>query len=640
MIRFLTGMACALMCASGSLAQIDTYAAAPRIWHASLSPDGDHLATGCSPRGDREICLYDLTGAAQPTVIASPEGGHITGFYWPSPTHLIYFVESMQRRATSSGMRLVRFSQPLSYSLERQNSEMLMAQAGIISSLINSDDTVAVQLTYELDDRARAGSRIGNNNDFGTVVYEMDLDDGTRNGRLEISSGSTIDYVMTPEGELVLDVRYDDESGEYSIYRARGNRSRPIFERTYSGELPTIYGTIDDAASVVIRLPREGLRRLNIASGELTPFNIGDIDVSRTRPIVDEYTSSVVGFGYIDDLPEQIFTDRQLAGLHAELKQILTESSVTIATWTVARDKLVVIGQDPGQPASYYLLDMNSGALGLLDTEVTIPEGTHIGRRVAMPFTASDGLTIPAYVTLPPGQGVNDGPFPLIVMPHGGPQSRDMADYDWWAAYYASLGYVVLHPNFRGSEGYGPDFIEAGYGGFGTRMIDDIIDGAHVLQEQGLAREGQYCASGWSYGGYAALMVALRDPDNVACVISYAGVTNPGFLMRDQSNLEITTRYWEQYMGPRYGDAAHLASITPTDRASEFRAPLLVIHGEDDLTVPIGQMIQLQSAVGTRNGSQFISLGDENHQMRNLSSRQRVLRESTEFLAEHLPVSE
>tara|TARA_R110002073_G_scaffold319869_3_gene494724 strand:+ start:587 stop:2506 length:1920 start_codon:yes stop_codon:yes gene_type:complete len=636
-MRVLTGLACALVMAGIAAAQVDLFAAAPRIWDASLSPDGDHLATGCSPRGDREICIYDLTGASQPAVIPSPDGGHITGFYWPSPTHLIYFVESMQQRPTGAGLRLLRIRQPIAYSLRTQSSVMLMAQAGIISSLINSDDEVAVQITWQLDDNPNAGSRLGNRDDFGTVVYEMDLDDGTRNGRLEASVGSTIEYVMTPEGELVLDVRYDDESTVYSIYRARGNRSRPIFERDYPGDLPHIYGTVDGASAVAIWLPREGLRRMDVSTGEMTSFNIGTVDVSRTEPIVDEYASTVVGFSYIDDLPRQVFTDPELAGLQTELAQILTEDSVTITTWTADRSKLVVVGQDPGQPANYYLLDMTSGALGLLDTAVAIPDGTTIGDRVAVSYPASDGLTIPAYVTLPPGETLESGPFPLIVMPHGGPQSRDMADYDWWAAYYASLGYVVLHPNFRGSEGYGAEFIEAGYGGFGTRMIDDIVEGAHFLQAEGIAREGAYCTSGWSYGGYAALMAALRDSDHVACVISFAGVGNPFALMGEPGELEINRRYWEQYMGPRFGDAAAQAEITPSLRGGEFQAPMLVIHGADDLTVPVGQWRQLRDAVGDRNGSRFILLDDENHQMRNLSSRQRVLQESTDFLAEHFP---
>jgi dienelactone hydrolase len=636
-MRVLVGLILASVLSGQAAAQIEVYAATPRIWGASLSPDGAHLATGCSPNGDRSICIYDLIGGAAPIVIPAPDDAHMTGFYWPSPTYLIYRVESMQRRPTSSGMRTLRFSQPVSYSMATGRSSLLMAQARFASSLTDRDDRVAVEVTYALDNDARTGSNIGSSDDYGTVVYEMNLANGRTTRRLRTSSGSTFGFMMTPTGEFVLDVRQDDDSGVFSIGRIRSNSVDIIYSSRFEAEPPAVLGMIEGGAAALVRMPRDGLRRFDIETGELSAFDVGGMDVSRTSPIIDEYSSEVVGFDYIDDLPRQIFLAQDLRELQAELRQILTEDSVTIIAWSDNRDKLVVVGEDSGQPANYYLLDLTSGGLGLLDTELVMPEGSRMGARVAIEYPASDGLVIPAYITLPPGQTQADGPFPMIVMPHGGPEDRDTATYNWWSAYYASLGYVVLHPNFRGSRGYGQDFIEAGYGEFGGRMIEDIVDGAHYLQSQGIAREGQYCTSGWSYGGYAALMVALRDPENVACAISFAGVTDPFALMGNPDSDATSTRYWEQYMGPRFGSAAYETSITPVDRASEFRAPLLVIQGDVDVTVPPGQMLQLRNAMSGRADARFIMLEDENHQMRHLSSRVRVLEESTAFLNQYLP---
>lgn len=636
-MRVVLGLILASVLSGQATAQIEVYAATPRIWGASLSPDGGHLATGCSPTGDRSICIYDLVGGAAPIVIPAPDDAHMTGFYWPSPTYLIYRVESMQRRATSSGLRTLRFSQPVSYSMATGRSTLLMAQARFASSLTDRDDRVAVEVTYALDNDARAGSNIGSSDDYGTVVYEMNLANGRTTRRLRTSSGSTFGFMMTPTGEFVLDVRQDDDSGVFSIGRIRNNSVDIIYSSRFEAEPPAVLGMIEGGAAGLVRMPRDGLRRFDIETGELSAFDVGGMDVSRTSPIIDEYSSEVVGFDYIDDLPRQIFLAQDLRELQAELRQILTEDSVTIITWSENRDKLVVVGEDAGQPANYYLLDLTTGGLGLLDTEMTMPEGSRMGDRVAIEYPASDGLVIPAYLTLPPGRTQADGPFPLIVMPHGGPEDRDTGSYDWWAAYYASRGYLVLHPNFRGSRGYGQDFIEAGYGEFGGKMIDDIVDGAHYLQAQGIARAGQYCTSGWSYGGYAALMTALRDPENVACAISYAGVTDPFALMARPGGEETSMRYWQQYMGPRFGNEANQTAITPADRAADFRTPLLVIQGDVDVTVPPGQMLQLRNAMSGRPDARFIMLEDENHEMRQLSSRVRVLEESTAFLDQYLP---
>ncbi|WP_339742640.1 alpha/beta fold hydrolase [uncultured Maricaulis sp.] len=633
------GLVLALILSGPGAAQVETYAAMPRIWSADISPDGSHLATGCSPRGLREICIYDLESGAAPIVIPAPEGGRMTGFSWPSDSYLVYYVTSVQTLPTREGLRTWTLNQPIAYSVATGRSEMLMVGSNMVSPLIGDDDRIAVQITYALDTRARTGSRIESRDDFGTVVYEMNLQNGRRVRRLHVSTDSAFDYVMNQAGEAVLEARFVDETGQYTINRSGRGSHEAIYSGIFNGEIPAIYGLADGGRATAVRIPGLGLRRLDIASGEVSRFDVGDVDVSLMDPIVDDYAMDVVGFTYVDDLRRQIFTNPELAAVHAELRQILTEDSITITAWNRDWTKLVVVGEDSGQPANIYLLDLTSGGLGLLDVETVLPEGQAPSPRNRFDYTASDGLAIEAYVTLPPGQTQADGPFPLIVMPHGGPQARDTAGYGWWSSFYASLGYAVLQPNFRGSDGYGYDFLEAGYGGFGTRMIDDIIDGAHALQQSGLARPGAYCASGWSYGGYAALMVALRDPENVACAISFAGVTDPFAILESRNSLEISVRYWEQFMGDRYGNRAQQGTITPAERAADFRAPLLIMHGELDTTVPYGQFRLMYNAMEGRSNARFVTLPGEDHYLSNPQARATVLRESQAFLDENFPAN-
>ncbi|MED5548528.1 MAG: alpha/beta fold hydrolase [Pseudomonadota bacterium] len=642
----LAGIAAVAMSFASAQAQdqLENYAALPRIWDAELSPDGSMLATGCSPRGLREICIFNLA-TGERSVIPQPDGASITGFFWPSSEHLVYWISSYQRvggqMAGESGFTAVR---AVSYGVEDRSNAVLLGQysnvtglGDITSALVGRDDAVAIELTLAVDQSANTGSRFGDRRTNETVAYAVRLEDGRMDEVLHTSNASVLEFVLDAEGELVAEVWFDDTNGRYSIQGASGQRRTEIYSAVHDVERPDIYGLVDGGAALAVFFPQTGLQRLNLETGEVSAFVVDGQEVLNVDPVLDRITREVVGFSYADSLPRQIFLDGDLAGLLAELEQILTEDSVVISAWSQNREKFVVIGRDAGMPANYYLLDLTTGGLGLLDVEMALPEGaSHTSRRQII-YPASDGLEIEAWLTLPPGAAPSAGNHPLIVLPHGGPQARDIGTFDWWPAYYASLGYAVLQPNYRGSFGRGHEFIAAGYGGFGTRMIDDIVDGARYLEAEGIARSGGYCAVGASYGGYAALMMALRDADNVACVVTFAGVTHPFALLGGRGNSSYV-RFWEAYMGSRFEDRDYQNLISPMARAGEISQPVLVMHGDQDTTVPYVQMEMLERAAEGRPNIRFVTLAGEDHYLSNAQARRVLLERSGAFLSEHLPV--
>ena len=223
-----------------------------------------------------------------------------------------------------------------------------------------------------------------------------------------------------------------------------------------------------------------------------------------------------------------------------------------------------------------------------------------------------------AYLTLPPGKTRADGPFRIVLMPHGGPEARDDASDDWLAQAVACAGYAVLQPNFRGSAGYGSDFRDAGYGEFGGKMVLDVIDGATKLIEEGIGASDGHCAMGWSYGGYSALMTALLDADRTKCAISINGVTDPFELIYTGP---VSLAYWEQYLGDIYKTPKDQKSaITPRDRVSEYRAPLLLIHGKEDTTVTY-----YQSSMFARSAprAELVAIEGDDHGLFNSASRKK-----------------
>ncbi len=179
----------------------------------------------------------------------------------------------------------------------------------------------------------------------------------------------------------------------------------------------------------------------------------------------------------------------------------------------------------------------------------------------------------------------------MVIFPHGGPESRDSADFEWWSQFMASRGYAVLQPNFRGSAGYGWKFQSAGFDQWGRAMQDDITDGVKALIADGTADPRRICIVGASYGGYAALAGAAFTPDLYRCAVSVEGVSN----LIDFQNSGKREAYWTTRIGDVDKNTDALNAASPALHADQVRVPILLMHGEKDVTVPIDQ-----SFAGTR----------------------------------------
>src|SRR5262249_55735345 len=144
-----------------------------------------------------------------------------------------------------------------------------------------------------------------------------------------------------------------------------------------------------------------------------------------------------------------------------------------------------------------------------------------LGAMTAVNQPARDGTVLRTYLTLPPNRGGKN--LPLIVLPHGGPWTRDFMQYDYWVQFLANRGYAVLQPNYRGSTGFGRDFLRRAQGQWGKAMQEDLEDTVAWAVKEGIADPKRVCIMGGSYGGYAALMGIVKTPDLYRCAISLAG---------------------------------------------------------------------------------------------------------------------
>ncbi len=264
-----------------------------------------------------------------------------------------------------------------------------------------------------------------------------------------------------------------------------------------------------------------------------------------------------------------------------------------------------------------------------------LPED-ELGASFATSYDARDGKTIPAFVTLPPGvNSLADAKnIPFVINPHGGPAARSFLGYDSVAQFFATRGYGVLQMNFRGSAGYGLEFEKAGRREWGQLMQDDVTDGVNWLINEGVADPDRIAIYGASYGGYTALMGAVRTPELYQCAISFAGVTNLPSLVAGA----YKDSYISKLVGDRFKEAAVLRQNSPLHRADSFRIPVLLIHGRIDFVVPYEHSEDLNFRLKAADKEvEFVTLPQTTHNLDDYHDRVKFFETLDGYMAKCLP---
>ena len=288
---------------------------------------------------------------------------------------------------------------------------------------------------------------------------------------------------------------------------------------------------------------------------------------------------------------------------------------------------LLDVATDEVQFLAYYRPELPSEQMGIV-SEVS--------------YKARDGFEIPAYITIPPA--ITDGTklkkLPFVVLPHGGPYARSAKRFNYFAQFFASRGFGVLQMNFRGSAGYGKDFEEAGRENW-VLMLDDIEDGTRWLIDNELADPDRTCIAGWSYGGYAALMGAIRTSELYACAVSMAGVTDLKDMIRDIKKYRFGAMAAHNFILKGLESRQDIAENSPVKRAEELKVPLFLAHGEQDESVHFDQYKRMKSALRKSPADvTFMEFDDEDHYLSNQANRQRFFVGLDEFLKNSVGESE
>ena len=318
---------------------------------------------------------------------------------------------------------------------------------------------------------------------------------------------------------------------------------------------------------------------------------------------------------YEDDRVRLYFKDKAFEKEYRWLQTKLPDKEIAFGARSKDENIWIVIAHNDTEPGETYIWNRKAKTLVLqYRIREELPR-TSLSERRPYHFKSSDGLDIPAYLTLPKGLPTKN--LPLIVLPHGGPWGRDAFGYDAFAQFLSNRGYAVLQPNFRASTGYGKKFLNSGNGEWGRKMQDDLTWGVKALVADGTVDPKRVGIFGGSYGGYATLAGVAFTPDVYAAAVAYAAPSNLITL------LDAIPPYWEserKQMYTRMADPttpdgkALLIAESPLTQAKAIVTPLMVVQGKNDPRVNVRESNQIVAAVRD-NGKpvEYLVAPDEGH---------------------------
>lgn len=622
---------CCAEAAAGEIERlpVESFGKRPFLEDPELSPTGEMMAAKVDADGKEVVAIFNLVDRGKGPKMVSVGDHEIRWFDWAGPDRVLI---SLLMDATIDGFD-TKTTRLLSYEVSSGKATYI----GFNSQGFYGDQVIhtAPDGTHILLSLSRAAYSYPS-------VYRADLATGEMKIAVE-ARDPILFWFADASGIVRAGVGY--EGGHMRIF-SRESESEYFFKHAASVRMENVDGEID-----TFRIPSSTGKGLVVTNARTGRFALYDFDWKTKEignpvfehPIVDidEFSmtrddTAVEAVYYTDDR-------RRVAWLQPEMKKVQEEIDAAmigrmnyVTSASRDRKRFIVWTGTASDPGHYYLYDRPAEQMSRLATPYEALKGKKLSPVQYVSYKARDGLEIPAYLTLPAGREPKN--LPLVLMPHGGPHARDAWGFDYWAQFLANRGYAVFQPNFRGSAGYGVEFLKKGFGQWGTGMQDDLTDGVQWLIREGTVDAKRICIAGASYGGYAALMGAIRTPETFRCAISYAGVTDVPAMMRFDKNQLLPERY-RRWRDRVRGEAdVNLKNVSPVRRAVEIGIPVLLMHGTDDKTVPYRQAEEFVKAMRKAGKSlEFIEFKAVGHSIENSADRIRFLNFVEAFLAKHNP---
>jgi dipeptidyl aminopeptidase/acylaminoacyl peptidase len=604
----------------------------PEISGAQLSPDGKYIAFIKPLKGTRNIWVK---GIDEPFDKAKPVTADfkrpIPGYSWTRDGRFILFVQD-QAGDENYNVYAVNPSEPPAAGTEVPAARNITGAKGVRTVLYALPRTDPDVLYMGLNDRDAAWHDL----------YKVKISTGERT-LVRKNTERITRWIFDLKDQLRLATRSAD-NGDTEVLRVDESGFTKVYSCSVLETCEPVRFQKDDRLVYMISNKGEGV---NLA--RLTSFDpaTGKEELVESDPlnrvdfggvVFSELSEKLVATSYVDDRVRIYFRDKGFEKDYQLMRKRLGDLEISFGSHTKDERLWTVSAGSDVEPGATYIFDRKTKKLTL---QYRVREKLVRDYLVPMKpirYKSSDGLEIPAYLTLP--KGVPAKNLPLIVYPHGGPWARDTWGYRSVAQFYANRGYAVLMPNFRGSTGYGKKFLDAGNREWGGKMQDDITWGAKYLVAEGVADPKRVGISGGSYGGYATLAGVTFTPDLYAAAVSVVGPSNLITLM------DSIPPYWEpirKLFHVRMGDPttpdgkAQLERQSPLNSADKIKTPLLVVQGANDPRVKKAESDQIVVALRDRGFPvEYIVAPDEGHGFARPVNNMAMYALSEKFLAKYL----
>jgi dipeptidyl aminopeptidase/acylaminoacyl peptidase len=604
----------------------------PEIAGAQISPNGQYLAFVKPWKDTRNVYVKGVNEPFSAAHLLTSETKRpVAGYFWSRDSKYVLFVkdkdgdENFNVYAVDPGAKPA----PGADAPEARDLTGLKGvQVHIYSLPKNDPDAVYIGL----NDRDKAWHDL----------YRLRLSTGEKT-LLRKNTDRIAGWEFDLSGQLRLATR-SAENGDTEILRVDADQLSKIYSCTVfencgvarfqkdgkKAYIETNKGADTNLTSLALLDPATGKTEL-VESDPLKKVDFGGA-------LFSEVTDQLLVTSYEDDRERRYFKDKAFESDYKWLQSQLPGKEIGAGSRTLDEQIWLVTAYSDTEPGETYLFDRKTHKLTLqFKVRERLPRES-LAAMKAVHYKSSDGLEVPAYLTLPKGVAAKN--LPAIIIPHGGPWARDSWGYNPLAQFFANRGYAVLMPNFRGSTGYGKKFLDAGNLEWGRKMQDDVTWGEKYLIAEGIADPKHIGIMGGSYGGYATLAGVAFTPDVYAAAVDIVGPSNLITL------LESIPPYWEagrKLFQERMGDPNTpegkklLTERSPLNSADKIKTPLLVVQGANDPRVNKREADQIVIALRDRGFPvEYIVAPDEGHGFARPVNNMALYMQAEKFLAKYL----
>ena len=649
--RFIVATAAAVLAFGAGAANaapppIEAYGKLPQAEAFELSPSGKRVAfVSDSPEGRAVFIIEDGKLIARVKITDKTDKGvtqaaKIRRIDWADEDHVVVWSSKTYNLGMDYGFKH-EIDQVLAVDLKTKKSFYIFEKEphilfGVFAGFGYVRKDGRIYGLFEGDALDAYGQPA---NGFGDI-YEVDLEN-EHAAHVAFDSDNPREWLFGPDGSILANAEYDKINGKWRLY-AGAHHDAVLAESKNKFDSDSIEGQGRTPGTILY------LTHTAEGGGEIFEAPLADggkptqlfADLEQASPLFDRDTHLLIGARSGGDHPDVEYFDPHREAVWKGVKKAFPRLNVSLVSVSGDFNTLFVYTDGDDDSGTFWTVDIRTGKADPFGYAYPDVKSADVGPRKYVAYKAADGLDLEGVLTLPPGRAAKN--LPVIVLPHGGPQWNDGLAFDWWSEAFASLGYAVFQPNFRGSTGYGSRFLQAGYGEWGRKMQTDVSDGLTYLAAQGIVDAKRACIVGASYGGYAALAGVTVQQGLYRCAVSVAGVADLRAMLSDEAdkndNQSPEVRYWKTAMGAKSLADSALKAISPASLAGRADAPILLIHGKDDTTVPIEQSREMERALKSAGKSvEFVELDGEDHYLSREATRVAMLRAAVAFVEKYNP---